>query len=119
MAYGWWKKATKERLVDPASSTQQYAVGEGFRVIGTPGQVADVMEHWMDTGAADGFNITPTHLPGGIDDFVGAGGAGVAAAGTVSDGIRGGDAAGEFGVAGVCEPLGAVTSPPLEGGIRG
>jgi hypothetical protein len=28
------------------------------------------MEAWMDGGAADGFNITPTHLPGGIDDFV-------------------------------------------------
>ena len=24
----------------------------------------------MDGGAADGFNVTPTHLPGGIDDFV-------------------------------------------------
>jgi hypothetical protein len=24
----------------------------------------------MDNGAADGFNVTPTHLPHGIDDFV-------------------------------------------------
>ena len=48
----------------------QYAVGEGYRVIGTPGQVADMMEHWLDNGAADGFNITPTHLPYGIDAFV-------------------------------------------------
>jgi len=38
--------------------------------VGTPAQVADMMEAWMDEGAADGFNITPTHLPQGIDDFV-------------------------------------------------
>lgn len=24
----------------------------------------------MDGGAANGFNITPIHLPGGIDDFM-------------------------------------------------
>jgi hypothetical protein len=28
------------------------------------------MQHWFDNGACDGFNITPTHLPGGCDDFV-------------------------------------------------
>ena len=39
-------------------------------MIGTPADIADAMEEWMDGGAADGFNITPTHLPGGIDDFV-------------------------------------------------
>jgi hypothetical protein len=28
------------------------------------------MEEWMAEEAADGFNLTPTHLPHGIDDFV-------------------------------------------------
>ena len=49
---------------------QEYAVGEGFRLVGTAAQIADGMEEWIDRGAADGFNVTPTHLPAGIDDFV-------------------------------------------------
>ena len=28
------------------------------------------MEHWIAEGAADGFNLTPTHLPHGAEDFV-------------------------------------------------
>ena len=27
------------------------------------------MEQWLDEGAADGFNLTPTHLPHGMEDF--------------------------------------------------
>ncbi len=38
--------------------------------IGTPGQVADEMEHWFRDGAADGFNVMPAWLPGSLDDFV-------------------------------------------------
>lgn len=45
--------------------------GRGHRtVIGTPAQIADSMEEWAESRAADGFNIIPTHLPAGIDDFV-------------------------------------------------
>ncbi len=39
-------------------------------VVGTAKDVADEMQSWFEAGAADGFNITPTHLPQGIDDFV-------------------------------------------------
>jgi alkanesulfonate monooxygenase len=47
------------------------SAGRGHRnVIGTAGQIVDAMEQWVDAGAADGFNIIPTHLPGGIEDFV-------------------------------------------------
>jgi FMN-dependent oxidoreductase (nitrilotriacetate monooxygenase family) len=42
----------------------------GFCVIGTASDVADVMEEWIDAEACDGFNITPTHLPAGCEDFV-------------------------------------------------
>lgn len=42
----------------------------GFCLIGTAADIVDVMEGWMDEGACDGFNITPTHLPGGCEDFV-------------------------------------------------
>jgi alkanesulfonate monooxygenase len=39
-------------------------------VVGTPAQVADVMEHWFRNEAADGFNVMPAWLPGSLDDFV-------------------------------------------------
>jgi alkanesulfonate monooxygenase SsuD/methylene tetrahydromethanopterin reductase-like flavin-dependent oxidoreductase (luciferase family) len=39
-------------------------------VVGTAKDVADEMEAWLEQGAADGYNITPTHLPHGINDFV-------------------------------------------------
>jgi FMN-dependent oxidoreductase (nitrilotriacetate monooxygenase family) len=44
--------------------------GRAFKAIGTASDVADAMEEWFDAGAADGFNITPTMMPQGIDDFV-------------------------------------------------
>ena len=71
IAYGWWERAKREGL-SIRQMYSEYAVGEGFRLVGTASQVADVMEQWVDAGAADGFNITPTHLPQGIDDFVAA-----------------------------------------------
>ncbi|TPI35833.1 LLM class flavin-dependent oxidoreductase [Mesorhizobium sp. B3-1-6] len=39
-------------------------------VVGTAVDVVDEMESWFEQGAADGFNITPSLLPHGIDDFV-------------------------------------------------
>ncbi|MFI9169663.1 LLM class flavin-dependent oxidoreductase [Streptomyces lincolnensis] len=45
--------------------------GRGHRVFaGTPEQVADQLQEWFTQGAADGFNIMPPHLPGGLEDFV-------------------------------------------------
>jgi len=38
--------------------------------VGTPSQIADVMEHWFNNGAADGFNVMPAWLPGSLTDFV-------------------------------------------------
>jgi FMN-dependent oxidoreductase (nitrilotriacetate monooxygenase family) len=47
------------------------AGGRGHRVIaGTPEYVADQLEEWFTGGAADGFNVMPPYLPGGLDDFV-------------------------------------------------
>jgi alkanesulfonate monooxygenase len=39
-------------------------------VIGTPKIVADMMEEWFTTGAADGFNIQPPWMPQGAEGFV-------------------------------------------------
>lgn len=41
-----------------------------YTVVGTPEQVADVLESWFHNEAADGFNILPPWLPGALDDFV-------------------------------------------------
>ncbi|UUU29860.1 LLM class flavin-dependent oxidoreductase [Streptomyces sp. CA-210063] len=45
--------------------------GRGHRAVaGTPEQIADQLQEWFTQGAADGFNIMPPHLPGGLEDFV-------------------------------------------------
>ncbi|WP_181782467.1 NtaA/DmoA family FMN-dependent monooxygenase [Pseudonocardia pini] len=38
-------------------------------IVGTPEQVADDIEHWVDTGAADGFTINIDVQPAGFVDF--------------------------------------------------
>ena len=40
-----------------------------FCLLGTPQEIVDVMEDWFESRACDGFNITPTHLPAGCEDF--------------------------------------------------
>lgn len=50
---------------------ERYAGARGQRtVIGTPTMIADHMEEWFTTGAIDGFLVQPSHLPGGLNDFV-------------------------------------------------
>jgi FMN-dependent oxidoreductase (nitrilotriacetate monooxygenase family) len=45
--------------------------GVGHRIIvGTPEQIADDIETWFRAGAADGFNLMPDVLPGGLEVFV-------------------------------------------------
>ena len=47
------------------------AGGNGHRtVIGTPADIADAMEEWFHNEAADGFNILPPWLPGGLEEVV-------------------------------------------------
>ena len=49
---------------------QTVAAGNGCRVlIGTPADVVDDLQHWFESGAADGFNMCPATLPQGIDDL--------------------------------------------------
>lgn len=38
-------------------------------VVGGPEEVADTIQHWFEHRAADGFNICPPYLPGGLDLF--------------------------------------------------
>jgi FMN-dependent oxidoreductase (nitrilotriacetate monooxygenase family) len=49
---------------------QRLAGGRGHNVVaGTPEQIADLMQTWFETGAADGFNVMPPWFPGGLDAF--------------------------------------------------
>lgn len=62
--------ARRERL----SIRQLYlkiAGGRGhYSLIGTAEQIADGLQTWFEQGAADGFNLMPALLPGGLADIV-------------------------------------------------
>ncbi|WP_280217669.1 LLM class flavin-dependent oxidoreductase [Nocardia neocaledoniensis] len=50
---------------------QRIGLGIGHRtLIGSAETVADDMQRWFDSGAADGFIILPADLPAGLADFV-------------------------------------------------
>lgn len=46
------------------------AGGGHFTLIGTPEEIVDQMEVWLEGGVADGFNLMPPTLPGSLEDFV-------------------------------------------------
>ena len=49
---------------------ETYGAGFGMRVVVASAQdIADDMEEWFTAGAADGFNICPSHLPHAMNDF--------------------------------------------------
>jgi FMN-dependent oxidoreductase (nitrilotriacetate monooxygenase family) len=50
---------------------QSIAGARGHKqLVGTPESIVDELEQWFVQEGADGFNIMPPHLPGGLDDFV-------------------------------------------------
>jgi len=71
-------KSGQERIVRMAREQNlsvrqlaQYAGGyPGASFVGTPAQIADAMEAWLHTGAADGFNVMFPTVPAGLDEFV-------------------------------------------------
>ena len=47
-----------------------YAQGMGMPIlVGTPEDIADQMEHFMDEGGADGFMLAATYTPGCFEEF--------------------------------------------------
>jgi len=40
------------------------------RLVGTPSDIADQLEHFMDAGGADGFMLAATYTPGCFEEFV-------------------------------------------------
>ena len=72
-------KSSRQKLVEKAKREQltvrqlaQYVGGSygTLEMIGTPAMIAEQMEEWLATRAADGFNVMFPYLPGGLDDFV-------------------------------------------------
>lgn len=50
---------------------QRLAGARGHWVIaGPPEKIADAIQAWFEGGAADGFNVMPPWLPGGVDAFI-------------------------------------------------
>ena len=41
-----------------------------WTIVGTPANIADHIEQWLDAGACDGFLLTPSVFPNDLDDFV-------------------------------------------------
>ncbi len=42
----------------------------GLQFVGTPGEIADTMQEWLETEASDGFNVMFHTVPAGLDEFV-------------------------------------------------
>ena len=74
MSQSTWEQvvglARRENL-SIAALAKRVAAGRTSRTIaGTAREVADELQAWHESGAADGFVITPAFLPAGLDAFV-------------------------------------------------
>lgn len=50
---------------------QYISGGRGHRtIIGTPEQIADQLQEWVENDAADGYNVLPPYFPEGLNEFV-------------------------------------------------
>lgn len=48
---------------------QAMGIGPHMKICGTPDDIVSTLVKWFESGAADGFNILPAHLPGTLTDF--------------------------------------------------
>lgn len=64
----FWHRAAREEL----TIGQVYSkIGVGREVrVATPEQIANRLQEWFTESAADGFNVMPPLLPGGLEKFV-------------------------------------------------
>lgn len=63
------EKARREKLTIRQMYENAAAGFTGRYLVGTAEDIVDDMQHWVETGAADGFNICPPMLPQGMDDL--------------------------------------------------
>jgi FMN-dependent oxidoreductase (nitrilotriacetate monooxygenase family) len=67
------------RLVTELARTEKLTIRQLYQrigtarghwsIYGTASQVADQLQEWFEKGAADGFNVMPPWLPGGLEEF--------------------------------------------------
>ena len=63
--------ARKERLsIRQVARYLGTSLGHQLQV-GTPVQIADRMQEWLEAGACDGINLMVPHFPAPLEDFVG------------------------------------------------
>ena len=63
-------KARREHMTLRDLYTLTAAARGHWVLCGTPASIADTLEEWFTTGAADGFNILPPYFPAAFDEFV-------------------------------------------------
>jgi alkanesulfonate monooxygenase SsuD/methylene tetrahydromethanopterin reductase-like flavin-dependent oxidoreductase (luciferase family) len=61
--------ARRERLTLRELYHRVAAARGHLLLVGDPQQIADVLERWFRSGAADGFNVMPPFFPAQFDDF--------------------------------------------------
>ena len=69
-AVGIYEQSKRENMT-VRETYEKLVVSKGHRqLIGTASDIADSFQEWFEQGGADGFNIMPPYMPGGLDDFV-------------------------------------------------
>jgi alkanesulfonate monooxygenase SsuD/methylene tetrahydromethanopterin reductase-like flavin-dependent oxidoreductase (luciferase family) len=67
----WIEIAEREHLTLRQLAYRAAGSRAGLQVVGSYRRIAELMEEWFTTGAADGFNIQPAYFPGMLEEFVG------------------------------------------------
>jgi FMN-dependent oxidoreductase (nitrilotriacetate monooxygenase family) len=65
LAKAWREKLTWRDMVNLAGAARGHWV-----ILGTPEEIADILQDWFEDYACDGFNILPAYFPGAFQDFV-------------------------------------------------
>lgn len=69
-AVGIYEQSKRENMT-VRETYEKLVVSKGHRqLIGTASDIADSFQEWFEQGGADGFNIMPPYMPGGLEDFV-------------------------------------------------
>jgi alkanesulfonate monooxygenase len=63
-----WKTLTKNEHLTVQQLIDRVTLRRSL--VGSPTQVADHFQTWLEAEASDGFLLTPTLFPGDLDDFV-------------------------------------------------
>jgi FMN-dependent oxidoreductase (nitrilotriacetate monooxygenase family) len=61
----WREQMTWRDMINLAGAARGHWV-----ILGTPEEIADILQDWFESHACDGFNILPPYFPGAFQDFV-------------------------------------------------